>query len=332
MLAPPLPQHQEQQQQAAQLQAGPAVPLSAVQQLTLTMKNRLIWYLMLLKALKDIALDGLVYWVPMLVHALLENTAVGLHTGSSSTGGGGSGGKHCGGKDSQLKAVLLTAIPFGTAAVAALTLGHSSEVSGERCKHIGLPLLLGGCVFATLPWLLPLASHLPAFLAVTAAVVAADATTGPFWTWVHLAAAPGTEAVSLAAVNSVGKAGGFLGPLSFGLILQATGSYVPSILLVSAVLAVGGVLALAYHGDRQQARYSKLQEDGGQAEGIDKQSGQQPQEEEAGWRVQQQRWGKQQRREQRREQREQHPELELLRGSSGDSSSRHSSVRPSVEG
>lgn len=45
----------------------------------------------------------------------------------------------------------------------------------------------------------------------------------PAKTWVHLAAAPGTEAVSLAAVNSVGKAGGFLGPLSFGLILHATG-------------------------------------------------------------------------------------------------------------
>lgn len=43
-------------------------------------------------------------------------------------------------------------------------------------------------------------------------------------TWVHMAAAPGTEAVSLAAVNSVGKAGGFLGPLSFGLILHATGT------------------------------------------------------------------------------------------------------------
>jgi hypothetical protein len=52
MLAPPLPQQQQQQQQAAQLQAGPAVPLSAVQQLRLTIQNRLIWYLMLLKALK----------------------------------------------------------------------------------------------------------------------------------------------------------------------------------------------------------------------------------------------------------------------------------------
>lgn len=105
----------------------------------------------------------------------------------------------------------------------------------------------------------------------------------------------------------------------------------PSILLVSAVLAVGGVLALAYRGDRQQAGYSKLQEGGGEASGMlclgsDKHQGQQrPQVEgeDAGWRAQQ-RAGKQQRW-------EQHPELELLRGSSGDSSSRHSSVRPSVD-
>jgi hypothetical protein len=144
--------------------------------------------------LQDIALDGLVYWVPMLVHALLDHTAVGLHAGSS--GSSGEDDKHCGGKDSQLRAVLLTAIPFGTAAIAALTLGHSSEVSGERCKHIGLPLLLGGCVFAMLPWLLPLQSHVPAFLAVTAAVVAADATTGPFWVS-HLSFVYAQHAVAL---------------------------------------------------------------------------------------------------------------------------------------
>jgi hypothetical protein len=52
--------------------------------------------------------------------------------------------------------------------------------------------------------------------------------------------------VALAAVNSVGKAGGFLGPLSFGVLKAATGSYLPSILLVGAALLGGGGLALAY--------------------------------------------------------------------------------------
>ncbi len=51
------------------------------------------------------------------------------------------------------------------------------------------------------------------------------------------------------------------------LVVLATslaGSYVPSILLVSAVLVLGGVLALSYRGDKQHnvaQQYSKLQED-----------------------------------------------------------------------
>lgn len=75
-----------------------------------------------------------------------------------------------------------------------------------------------------------------------------------------MAAKPGTGAVSLAAVNSVGKAGGFLGPLSFGLILHATGSYIPAILLVGAVLMIGGSMALMYVGEKWSRRYEKLAE------------------------------------------------------------------------
>uniref|UniRef100_A0A383WNY5 Major facilitator superfamily (MFS) profile domain-containing protein n=1 Tax=Tetradesmus obliquus TaxID=3088 RepID=A0A383WNY5_TETOB len=236
--------------------------LSSWQQVTATFRNKLILYLMLLKALKDVALDGLVYWVPMLVHALLDGSAVSLSVHDSSSSSSSGEQRHCGGKQSQLQAVLLSSIPFGTAAVAALLLGHSSERRQERRMHVGLPLLLGGCAFMLLPLMLALHSHVPAFLMVTAAVVAADATTGPFWGWVHMAAAPGTGAVSLAAVNSVGKAGGFLGPLSFGLILHATGSYVPSILLVGAVMLCGAAMALLYTGERSGQRYQQLVDEG----------------------------------------------------------------------
>jgi hypothetical protein len=132
-------------------------------------------------AVQDIALDGLVYWVPMLVHALIDGTAVPLSVHGSSSSSSAGEQKHCGGKESQLHAVLLSSIPFGTAAVAALLVGHSSEKRQERRLHVGLPLLLGGCAFTLLPLMLQLHSHVPAFMMVTAAVVAADATTGPFW-------------------------------------------------------------------------------------------------------------------------------------------------------
>jgi hypothetical protein len=69
--------------------------------------------------------------------------------------------------------------------------------------------------------------------------------------------------VALAAVNSVGKAGGFLGPLSFGLLKAATGSYLPSILLVGAALLGGGGLALAYNGPEAAQGQRQLQQEAG---------------------------------------------------------------------
>jgi hypothetical protein len=76
---------------------------------------------------------------------------------------------------------------------------------------------------------------------------------------VQAAAPPGTSAVALALVNSLGKAGGALGPLGIGLLVDAAHSYTPGILLVAAALLGGGLLALGYWGDSQQARYQRLE-------------------------------------------------------------------------
>lgn len=166
------------------------------------------------------SLDALVYWTPVLIHALLSGGEVSL--GVSGEGGGGSeaaAAKRCGAKSTQLSAVLLTLVPFGLAAAASLALGHSSEVrrgtaqhsrldtshtthhsswfsgcrcpahhcrtrphspqvTGERRRHIGLPLLVGGAAFALMPLALHAGSMVGAFLCVVAAVIAADATTG----------------------------------------------------------------------------------------------------------------------------------------------------------
>lgn len=62
----------------------------------------------------------------------------------------------------------------------------------------------------------------------------------------------------MAAVNSLGKAGGSLGPLSMGLLAHSTHSYVAGVLLVAAALVAGGCMALAYWGDDTRARYQRL--------------------------------------------------------------------------
>ena len=110
------------------------------------------------------------------MHALLSGGAVSLATTKSS------GQSSCGGKGSQLKAVLLTAVPFGTAAVATVLLGASSEARDERRLHVGVPLVVGGLVFAFVPLALT-SSQVAAFVCLTVGVIGADSTTGPFWHW-----------------------------------------------------------------------------------------------------------------------------------------------------
>jgi hypothetical protein len=101
-------------------------------------------------------------------------------------------------------------------------------------------------------------------------------TAGPFWSLVLSAARPGTTAVALAAVNSVGKLGGAAGPVSagwacvqgawgpflntniptpcqasFGLLYYYTGSMLGPILLVAGALLGAGALSLGYRHDRR---------------------------------------------------------------------------------
>lgn len=134
--------------------------------------------------------------MPTLVHALADPSAkvtLAAAPPPPPAPGSTSPPRHCGTAASQLAAVLWSAIPFGSAAAAALALGASSEASGERHRHIGVPLLLGGVAFLALPGALTWVGPAAAFVCVVGAVIAADATTGPFWTWVHLAAPPGGD-------------------------------------------------------------------------------------------------------------------------------------------
>ena len=67
------------------------------------------------------------YWTPLLIHALLEGGAISVGVRPDKARQGGD--KSCSGHDTQLRAVLLTLVPFGLAAAASLAIGHSSEVS-----------------------------------------------------------------------------------------------------------------------------------------------------------------------------------------------------------
>lgn len=93
-----------------------------------------------------------VYWTPVLIHALLMGGVVSLGV---KPGSGGSTESKCGGKETQLQAVLLSLIPFGLAAAATLLIGHSSEVCIRcfNCFHMQFTTeqccFTRGCILAS---------------------------------------------------------------------------------------------------------------------------------------------------------------------------------------
>ena len=65
---------------------------------------------------------------------------------------------------------------------------------------------------------------------------------GPFWSMPSLFLTRSAAAISIAAINSVGNLGGFVGPYAIGAINDKTGDPMVALFLLSALLAVAFVM------------------------------------------------------------------------------------------
>lgn len=212
-----------------------------------------VWYLGGLKFLKDVALDSMLYWTPLLLTSWARTGAAGGGSsapdgGSASSAAGEAHGSCAGGgwHHSGHSAVWASVVPFAVAAAATLALGASSERWNERRLHIAVPLIAGGAVFALTP-AAAAASRGLAVLTLTVALAAADATTGPLWSWLKAALPDAhTSAISFALVNSIGKVGGFVGPYAFGLLTKVSDSFAAAVWMVAAAMIAAGSAALCY--------------------------------------------------------------------------------------
>ncbi|MDB5298663.1 MAG: major facilitator superfamily 1 [Phycisphaerales bacterium] len=138
--------------------------------------------------------------------------------------------------------VLMTAIPYGAAAMGMVLVALHSDRTGERQRHVAGSLFVGAAGAAVSA----IVQHNPA-IAVAALSVAALgiwSAFGPFWSMPSAFLAGTGAAAGIALVNSVGNLGGFVGPSLFGLIKQHTGGFAGALFTLSAVLAAGGVLVL----------------------------------------------------------------------------------------
>jgi ACS family tartrate transporter-like MFS transporter len=175
----------------------------------------MVWWLSLSYFLLIVGLYGFALWLPQLVRAA--------------------------GDFSNFEVGVITAIPYAVAAVGMVLVGRHSDRTGERYLHLALPALVGAlgffaaartgdtvllvaalslCAFGVLGWL------------------------GPFWALPTAFLREQAAAGGIALINSLGAAGGFVGPYLIGDIKERTGEFATGLLVLGGSLMAAAVIVL----------------------------------------------------------------------------------------
>ena len=198
--------------------AAPAV----VRSLGGAMASGRIWLLAAVYFTIPVALYAMGFWLPQIIRAA---------SGSS---------------DARIG--LLTAVPYGVAAVGMVAVGRHSDRAGERRWHIAVSAIVGGASFAAAAFVHGL---IPSLVALSLAMLGLASMLGPFWTLATSLMSGIGAAAGIALVNSVGNIGGFVGPNIIGYVRETTHSFAAGLIAVGAVLACGGLLVLALNPPRK---------------------------------------------------------------------------------
>ena len=170
-----------------------------------------VWLLALVYFLFVMGLYGVSFWLPQLV----KNTGV---------------------KD-VLDVGLLTALPYGVAALAMVLLARHSDRTGERRWHAaGAVGLVVATVYSD--------NTVLALLALSLATAGILGTFPVFWSLPTAMLGGTAAAAGIALINSVGNLAGFVSPYLIGAIKDASGSTALGIYLLAASLLGGALLVL----------------------------------------------------------------------------------------
>ncbi len=153
---------------------------------------------------------GIGYWMPQIIKSLsseLSNTAIGL----------------------------VAMIPYGIATVGMVLWSRRSDRTDERRLHSALPLLLAGVALA-----LTGATQDPniSIMLISLALMGLYAFKAPFWALPSLFLTRASAAVSIAAINSIGNLGGFVGPYMIGFVKGETGSATAGLIFLAALILI----------------------------------------------------------------------------------------------
>jgi len=177
--------------------------------------NSTVWILSVVYFAIVFGLYGVTFWLPQIIRSLDNRSDFGIG--------------------------MLSAVPFFGAAIAMVSVGRSSDLSGERRWHLAVCAAVGavGLILASMT-----RSPLLSLGAISIAAAGIWGTFGPFWAMPPEFLSGTAAAGAIALINSIGNLGGFAGPYVVGMVKQATHSFAVGMILMAASLVVAGVLAL----------------------------------------------------------------------------------------
>ncbi|WP_397392093.1 MFS transporter [Polynucleobacter sp.] len=183
-----------------------------------TFTNPKVWLMALIYFCFIMGLYGVSFWLPQLI-------------------------KSMGVKD-VLNVGLLTAIPYGFAALVMILVGRSSDRTGERRWHTALVAILGGVglIFAGIFS----DSAVMGIVALSIATAGILTSLPLFWTVPTAFLGGAAAAAGIAIINSLGNLAGFVSPFMVGYVKDATGSPTFGLYVIAASLFIGALLVLGF--------------------------------------------------------------------------------------
>jgi len=138
---------------------------------------------------------------------------------------------------------LIGMVPYIAATVVMVWWSRHSDRTGERKKHTYIPLGFAA-VGLFLSGLL-IGSPVLAIACICVTLAGLYSFKSPFWTLPRQFLTRSTAVVAIAAINSIGNLGGFVGPYALGYAKDSTGSNTAGLIFLAALLAVAFVMTAA---------------------------------------------------------------------------------------
>jgi MFS family permease len=137
---------------------------------------------------------------------------------------------------------LLTAIPWGVAAIAMVLVGRHSDMTGERRWHIAITGVIGAIAFAASG--VPQISGTLGLVALTIATAGITCAFSTFWSMPTSILTGVAASTGIAWINSVGNLAGYLSPYLVGKIRDSTHSMTLALLVLSFFSLLSSIITV----------------------------------------------------------------------------------------